>query len=280
MARLPRPVMMRMSVRPAATASSTTYWIAGLSTTGSISLGVALVAGRNRVPSPATGTTALVTGRTAVCSVAMDETLTARHDSVGGARHVPAVATPTLGHVQRPVGRPHQGRGRGALLREGRSADRDRDVERWLALGQERLAPDRLADALGELGRALDRGLRQHHHELLAAVAGERVDLADLLLHPVLELAEHAVTSGVAGPVVDQLEVVEVQHQHGERSVEPGGPLDLAGQAHRQVAEVPQPGEGVGGRQPLRLVVQVDVVDGDAGLAGEGAQGVLVGGLE
>ena len=46
---------------PAAAASSTTYWIAGLSTTGSISLGIAFVAGRNRVPRPATGTTALVT---------------------------------------------------------------------------------------------------------------------------------------------------------------------------------------------------------------------------
>jgi hypothetical protein len=42
-------------------ASSTTYWIAGLSTTGSISFGVALVAGRKRVPSPAAGITALVT---------------------------------------------------------------------------------------------------------------------------------------------------------------------------------------------------------------------------
>ncbi len=42
------------------TASSTTYWIAGLSTTGSISLGVAFVAGRKRVPSPAAGITALV----------------------------------------------------------------------------------------------------------------------------------------------------------------------------------------------------------------------------
>ncbi len=46
---------------PAATASSTTYWMAGLSTTGSISLGWALVAGRNRVPRPAAGMTALVT---------------------------------------------------------------------------------------------------------------------------------------------------------------------------------------------------------------------------
>ncbi len=46
---------------PAWTASSTTYWMAGLSTTGSISLGWALVAGRKRVPSPAAGMTALVT---------------------------------------------------------------------------------------------------------------------------------------------------------------------------------------------------------------------------
>ena len=45
---------------PAATASSTTYWIAGLSTTGSISFGIAFVAGRNRVPRPAAGITALV----------------------------------------------------------------------------------------------------------------------------------------------------------------------------------------------------------------------------
>ena len=58
-ARLPRPVMMRMSRMPARTASSTTYWMAGLSTSGSISLGWALVAGRNRVPRPAAGMTAL-----------------------------------------------------------------------------------------------------------------------------------------------------------------------------------------------------------------------------
>ena len=48
-----------MSVIPAAAASSTAYWISGLSTTGSISLGCALVAGRKRVPKPATGNTAL-----------------------------------------------------------------------------------------------------------------------------------------------------------------------------------------------------------------------------
>ena len=56
-----RPVIISTSSSPAATASSTTYWMAGLSTTGSISLGVALVAGRNLVPRPAAGITALVT---------------------------------------------------------------------------------------------------------------------------------------------------------------------------------------------------------------------------
>ena len=46
---------------PARTASSTTNWIAGLSTTGSISFDCALVAGRKRVPRPAAGMTALWT---------------------------------------------------------------------------------------------------------------------------------------------------------------------------------------------------------------------------
>jgi len=53
-------VIISTSLSPAATASSTTYSMAGLSTTGSISLGVAFVAGRNRVPRPAAGITAFV----------------------------------------------------------------------------------------------------------------------------------------------------------------------------------------------------------------------------
>src|SRR5260221_10764818 len=61
MARLFRPVMKTMSRIPAATASSTAYWMRGLSTIGIISLGLALVAGRKRLPIPATGKTALVT---------------------------------------------------------------------------------------------------------------------------------------------------------------------------------------------------------------------------
>src|SRR5436190_19623262 len=59
----PFPVTMMMCSIPETTHSSTTYWICGLSTTVSISLGCALVAGKNRVPSPAAGSTALRTRR-------------------------------------------------------------------------------------------------------------------------------------------------------------------------------------------------------------------------
>src|ERR1700759_5238645 len=61
--------MIRMSVRPACTASSTTYWIAGRSTTGSISFGELFVAGKKRVPSPAAGITALRTAATGAPSL-------------------------------------------------------------------------------------------------------------------------------------------------------------------------------------------------------------------
>src|ERR1700683_3669186 len=55
---------------PAAIASSTAYWISGLSTIGSISFGLALVAGRKRVPRPATGNTAVRIGLTATALIA------------------------------------------------------------------------------------------------------------------------------------------------------------------------------------------------------------------
>jgi len=55
MTALLRPVTKMKCSMPASRASSTTCWISGRSTTGNISFGMALVAGRNLVPSPATG---------------------------------------------------------------------------------------------------------------------------------------------------------------------------------------------------------------------------------
>ena len=54
-----RPVTKMKCSIPASRASSTTCWSTGRSTTVIISLGIDLVAGRKRVPRPATGNTAL-----------------------------------------------------------------------------------------------------------------------------------------------------------------------------------------------------------------------------
>ena len=55
------PVITSISSIPDSIASSIIYWIVGLSTIGSISLGCAFVAGKNLVPSPAAGIIAFLT---------------------------------------------------------------------------------------------------------------------------------------------------------------------------------------------------------------------------
>src|SRR5262249_58088101 len=83
---------MMISESPEATASSTTYWMIGLSTSGSISFGCAFVAGRKRVPSPAAGKIALrtaVTPRIVSLEAMLDPTYVREHlDEVrAGLRH-------------------------------------------------------------------------------------------------------------------------------------------------------------------------------------------------
>src|SRR4030088_3155735 len=90
--------MKIMSVIPAAAASSTAYWISGLSTTGSISLGLALVTGRKRVPRPATGNTALVTlaiaiGILVACRKVPNGISIGRHWELGKAERAQSVSS-------------------------------------------------------------------------------------------------------------------------------------------------------------------------------------------
>src|SRR3954469_16986569 len=256
---------MRTSLRPARTASSTTYWIAGLSTTGSISFGVALVAGRKRVPSPGAGITAFVTGALMSATLMRGE----------GGREPPAVAAVILCRVQRLVSGPHE-RGRAvAVLRVDGDADRDRHDE-ITGSAVQGPRPDPLADALGEMLRTFLAGLRQHDDELLAAVAGHLVDLANLFPDPVRDLDEHCVAHQVPMRVVDLLEAVEVQHQQRQRPAEARSTVDLACQRLLEEAVVAEPGQPVGDGEPLRLLVQEDVVDRHGRLPGEALNGLEV----
>src|ERR1044072_1024902 len=107
--------MTRMSVIPAPTAAATTYWMVGLSMTGTISLGWLLVAGRNRVPSPAAGITAL---RTFVMSAG------APHHRVGLFDPVAAVL---LGPLESLLGRGQQRPDASPAVRIGNNAEGQRD---------------------------------------------------------------------------------------------------------------------------------------------------------
>src|SRR3954451_10425878 len=195
----------RTSSRPARAASSTTYWMAGLSTTGSISLGVAFVNGRDRGPRPAAGITAFVR--------AMRATLVRGRLRGRGGRQSPGVATRVLRLVQRLVRPTQQCRRAGTVRREHRGTDRHRHLDLALARITERPAPHRVADALRCLHRSLDIGLRQDHDDLLTAVPRHRVDVTDLPPHASRHLDEDRVTALVAVRVVDDLEPVEVEHE-------------------------------------------------------------------
>ena len=72
------------------------------------------------------------------------------------------------------------------------------------------------ADPLGALGRLAGGRDRQRGDELLAAVAGHQVLAAGRLAEHDRHLAEHGVAGVVAERVVDPLEVVDVEHQHGQ----------------------------------------------------------------
>src|SRR4051794_39366668 len=155
--RLLRPVMTRTSDNPAVTASSTTYWIAGLSTTGSISFGVAFVAGRKRVPRPAAGTTALVTRGRWLCAVV---TRSLSEDRGGG--------------VGRTVAAPG---GEGLRGRRRRAALQRHDVGARF-LPEEDLAHDALGRvAVVELDEALTEGGTQFGRARTAPGSGpEQLD--------------------------------------------------------------------------------------------------------
>src|SRR5713226_8051458 len=258
--RFPRPVMIRMSRRPASTACSTTYWMAGLSTKGSISFGCALVAGRNRVPRPAAGMTAFLTfmGLLGWGKGSLSHQPGPSHPGSLRARHL--VAAPPLRGVHRQVGGADQSVGGIPILRIGSDADRHGDTQRGLqcaALGttvrranlqghtvSERFLRHRRPRALGDFDGAGLFGLGQNHHELLAAVPHDGVDIAaKRLLESSGHFDEYLVASLVPEVVVHSLESIDVHHEEGNRSAVAARALDLPGQADLQDAAVAGAGQ-------------------------------------
>ena len=65
---------------------------------------------------------------------------------------------------------------------------------------------------LGDLFGALERRIRQDHHELVASVAALEVAAAEFGFHLCADRREHCVTTQVTVSIVDLLEIVEIEH--------------------------------------------------------------------
>ena len=81
----------------------------------------------------------------------------------------------------------------------------------------------------------------------------------------------------VAVLVVDPLEAVEVQEDHGERDAVALAALDLAAEVDVQVARVEELGEVVGDGELLRALEEDRVLDGDGAGLHQGQEHVEVG---
>ena len=187
-------------------------------------------------------------------------------------------AAHALGLVERRVGEVEQARGRVRVGRPRRDARRA--VQREAV---DRQPADQRAGALGDAERLVGVHVGQQDPELLAAQAADEVvraahRLAQLGGH----LAQHLVAVRVPAGVVEELEVVEVEHDDGGRARRADRVLERLVEA----AVVGQPGQRVALGERLQAVALrlherrhvVEAADQRADLAGAGrrhARGVV-----
>ena len=137
---------------------------------------------------------------------------------------------------------------------------------------QERVALDQPAQLLREHLRRVAVGLRQDHHELVAAVARRDVGLAHGGADQEADLAQRAAAAQVAVLVVDRLEAVEVHEQQRQRAAVAVDELQLALERLVEVAEVVERRHLVGDRQLARLLEQPHVLERERHRVGERLQ--------
>src|SRR5450756_2428452 len=124
----------------------------------------------------------------------------------------------------------------------------------------DRCGSDHAANTLQHVSQLPLAGSGHEHEELLAPEAPEAIvgphDAENASHH----LAERRITGGVAVGVVDELEVVDVEHPEAERDSLPRRPLGLPLEFLDDGAAVQHPGEGVGAGEDLERVLGLEPV--------------------
>ena len=125
-----------------------------------------------------------------------------------------AVAALVLGHVAGGVGgAQHLGQAEQAVL-DVHQADAHADAEAPVRPGEVEVG-DGLAQLVRDALGGIRRTVLQQHAELVAAQARERVAFAQAVPEQSRHLAHELVAGGVPAGVVDDLELVQVEIQHG-----------------------------------------------------------------
>jgi hypothetical protein len=109
---------------------------------------------------------------------------------------------------------------------------------------------------VGDLHGVAQPAVGQQHRELLPAVAGQKIGLAELALPGRGGLFEQPVSCLVAVPVVERLEMVDVDQGDARRPSGAGGPGQLPRQLGVPAPPVGHPGEAVGMGQAPDLLVE------------------------
>ncbi len=151
------------------------------------------------------------------------------------------------------------------VLRSVGDADGDRDLSsgidgtRFQPLGQASRAPERIP-----------RVARRHDHgELFAADAADDVARAHERARELGQAHEDLVADRVAADVVDALELVDVEHQQGDRIAGAAGAHQLGAKALVEVAVVVEAGQRVGLRLVLQTGAHLRVVERQRGRVAE-----------
>src|SRR5688572_25192469 len=100
-------------------------------------------------------------------------------------------------------------------------------------------------DALGELHRLRDLGAREQDREFIAAEARTGVARADLALRAPRDFFESLVAGQMTKAVVDLLEMIDVDHQAGQRLSRSFRARELLAQAVVEIAAVVPAGQEV-----------------------------------
>lgn len=148
--------------------------------------------------------------------------------------------------------------------------DAECEVELLVTFEWEQCSLEAAQKPLASGNRAFATRLRQKHRELVSAESANDILLSLLVLHCVRDREKRSITDRVPMPVIDLLEIIEVDESHRERIVIAAGAFDLECQRLLEDVTTRQPGQSVS----LRLIEQACVLEHRGGLMSDSVQGV------